>query len=305
MMKLSILTICIVISANAVSQNVGIGLSNPQAPLHISSTSPEILRLDGTFPYISFLDAGVYRGYLWHDGAEMVLGSSTNQPVLISPDYNDFAYFTTNGRLGLGTSIPTEVLDVHGNINATGLIKLNNSAGIAGQVMTSNGTGNPTWKNSAFSNNTRFGVVFNSNSTLAGNMPVYATDYNLNSTDVSIGTNTISINRTGLYHFTASLRGDVTYSNASIPPVAPQLSVDMIFVAGSIVTDISLSNYESLNKDMSATNSSYHYGKVTNSDIHLTAGTVINVYYNEYTNNSTGFPSRATTMELYGYLISD
>ncbi len=47
--------------------NVGVGTVTPSAPLHIKSASAvEMLRIEGTNPYISFFNNGQgYRGYLW------------------------------------------------------------------------------------------------------------------------------------------------------------------------------------------------------------------------------------------------
>ncbi|MBL7729150.1 MAG: hypothetical protein JNM68_15745, partial [Dinghuibacter sp.] len=42
---------------------------------------------------------------------------------------------------GIGTNTPTEKLDVHGNINITGVIKTNGTDGAPGQVLT-RGSGN-------------------------------------------------------------------------------------------------------------------------------------------------------------------
>ena len=147
-----------IISVASVGQNVGIGTSLPSAPLHIKSTSAsEMLRIEGNNPYISFFDEATYKGYLWYNGNRMILGTSTDEPIVISANYSiNPAYFTPNGRLGLGVSNPTEVLDVAGNINLTGLIKVNGNSGTSGQVLTSNGGSDPTWKDAAYSNTVRF-----------------------------------------------------------------------------------------------------------------------------------------------------
>ena len=52
------------------------------------------------------------------------------------------------GRLGLGNSAPTEVLDVTGNVKFSGALMPNNNAGTSGYLLTSAGTGTtPTWTN--------------------------------------------------------------------------------------------------------------------------------------------------------------
>lgn len=52
----------------------------------------------------------------------------------------------TNHRVGLGTNSPTERLHVSGNVRFSGALMPNNTAGTAGQILTSAGAGSPpTW----------------------------------------------------------------------------------------------------------------------------------------------------------------
>ncbi|HMS99916.1 MAG TPA: hypothetical protein PKA12_14280, partial [Saprospiraceae bacterium] len=50
-----------------------------------------------------------------------------------------------SGNVGVGVALPAEKLDVDGNIQLTGEIKLNGSGGTMGQVLTSNGNGTMAW----------------------------------------------------------------------------------------------------------------------------------------------------------------
>lgn len=50
-----------------------------------------------------------------------------------------------SGNVGVGVALPAEKLDVDGNIQLTGEIKLNGSGGTVGQVLTSNGNGTMAW----------------------------------------------------------------------------------------------------------------------------------------------------------------
>ncbi len=47
--------------------------------------------------------------------------------------------------MGVGTTTPTEKLDVNGNVNVNGQLKLNGSAGTANQVMMKDANNNPVW----------------------------------------------------------------------------------------------------------------------------------------------------------------
>ena len=50
-----------------------------------------------------------------------------------------------DGKVGIGTDAPSEKLDVAGAIRFSGALKPNNSSGTSGQVLTSAGSGVPTW----------------------------------------------------------------------------------------------------------------------------------------------------------------
>jgi len=227
-MKLFTLISAITCSHLLYSQNLGIGITTPAAPLHLKSNNQEILRLDGTAPYISFYNGTSYKGYLWHDGNSMILGSSTDQPVIISANYNLFpAYFTSNGRLGLGFALPSERLHVNGNINLSGLLKINGNAGTAGQVLTSNGASNPAWENAALSNNIRFAVSFATGPTPLDYGQIIFTRYNLNPAEVVISPSAITINRSGLYHFDIGVAAELTFPSS--PGSFPFFGLDFFY----------------------------------------------------------------------------
>jgi hypothetical protein len=48
-------------------------------------------------------------------------------------------------NVGVGTTTPTEKLDVNGNVNVNGQLKLNGNAGTANQVMMKDASNNPVW----------------------------------------------------------------------------------------------------------------------------------------------------------------
>ena len=54
-----------------------------------------------------------------------------------------FISFTSIAQVGIGTTNPTETLDVAGNVKYSGSIMPNNQAGTAGQVLISAGVNNP------------------------------------------------------------------------------------------------------------------------------------------------------------------
>jgi hypothetical protein len=61
-----------------------------------------------------------------------------------------FTYDAINSRVGIGNTNPLHKLDVTGDINLTGKLRLNGSSGTTNQVLKSNGEGaSPTWQNSS------------------------------------------------------------------------------------------------------------------------------------------------------------
>src|SRR4030095_1072420 len=213
-MKNVLFFFCLLNGSLVHSQNIGIGTTAPTAPLHIKNTNPELLKLESNIPYISFYSGSIYKGYLWHNGGGMQLGSAVNEPVVINANYNSFpAYFTPNGRLGLGISNPSERLDVNGNLNLAGLIKINGNSGTAGQVLTSNGASNPSWTSAPLSNTIKFGIEFvNGPGIIPGDYAtISATKYNNSPADVVISASSITINHSGLYHFDVAVSAGVSY----------------------------------------------------------------------------------------------
>jgi hypothetical protein len=149
-------------------------------------------------------------------------------------------------------------LDVVGDINTIGKVKMNNNAGSAGQVLTSNGASlAPTWNSLAtpavvaggkFSyrienvtsqttaNNVDnlFSAAANASSTQSAFVS-FATsggggiDYNTNS-DVTVDTNTglFTFNRAGLYHFEGMIRCTLGTPNAQVQSAALASNVNLI-----------------------------------------------------------------------------
>src|SRR5262245_61371663 len=115
------------------AQNVGVGTNVPLAPLHVKTSSPEVIRIEGTSPYISLYDLGSgYRGYFWSSPANKIeLGSAvgSNLPVTIAPNQSQLATFLPNGNVGFGINAPTSALHVLGSTYTDARIETSSAFG--------------------------------------------------------------------------------------------------------------------------------------------------------------------------------
>jgi hypothetical protein len=97
-----------------------------------------------------------------------------------------------NGKTGLGTVTPTEILDIVGNVKFSGALMPNNTAGTAGQVLTSAGPGlPPTWTaggtgGTSFSGITNYISKFTPTGAAIGSSQIYD-----NGSFVGLGTTTV------------------------------------------------------------------------------------------------------------------
>ncbi len=170
--------------------NLGLGLIPQSARLHVNGP----IKIEG-MNFFEFgagiagkeLNAGKIGYNAFGSNALEIVGAGTNAT-------NRRVFFFAEG--GTHFSGPVSISQ---NLNTIGQLQLNGNTGVAGQVITSNGVSAPTWQNQAFSNNTRFG--FNIPATDNGTPLTYNTIYNLNPADVTVSGSTITINKSGLYHF--------------------------------------------------------------------------------------------------------
>ena len=98
-----------------------------------------------------------------------------------------------NGNVGINNTAPTEKLDVAGNIRFSGVLKPNNSAGNAGQVLTSQGASTaPTWVTPSTgmggSGTINYISKFNTNTTTLANSNLFddGTSVMINSSSTSL-----------------------------------------------------------------------------------------------------------------------
>jgi hypothetical protein len=125
---------------NPFGGNVGIGTSDPQATLNVSTTGENAVRIDGVNPYMLFRklnDATSEYGFIrtWttnpfnpaaYFGMEIGVPPAANgQPakhLMFSTNYNLRMVILDNGNVGIGINNPAQKLAVNGTIRARELI---------------------------------------------------------------------------------------------------------------------------------------------------------------------------------------
>lgn len=149
-MKLILLS-CFLAPLFVPAQNVGIGTSSPQQRLQInsgsSSTKSHLLLVDSTFSRsgkIGFRNLSNTNGIDLHGFTE---GSLYRQQYLdVQSDSAFIATFRGNGFVGIRNGIPNYPLDVSGDINTSGSIRVNGTDGLPGQALMKNSSGALSWQ---------------------------------------------------------------------------------------------------------------------------------------------------------------
>jgi hypothetical protein len=131
------------------SQNVGIGTSTPAARLqinHRSSSAPGLALIDSATNFggtLEFRNNNNTRRMLMQGFAAS--NFNNGQYLDIRSDSVYAATFKGNGYVGIRNTDPSYPLDIIGDINTSGSLRVNGNAGTDGQVLQSNGNGTMSW----------------------------------------------------------------------------------------------------------------------------------------------------------------
>ncbi|MBI5471473.1 MAG: hypothetical protein HY961_03920 [Ignavibacteriae bacterium] len=178
------------LSTNSTSNSLRFGINDvekvrilPNGNVGLGTTNPiDKLELFGTNAALRFTrDDGAKFGQMFYDGADLVIRQPSGDGVSIQNSAgSSLFYFTPGGNLGIGSTTPSQKLDVNGTVKMTGF---NLSGGASGKVLTSDASGNGTWQTPATSQWTTHGsdIYYNSAGRVGiGTIPSQTLDVNGN-----------------------------------------------------------------------------------------------------------------------------
>ena len=177
------------------NSRLGVGTNIPQARVHIENGELWLFN-NGNNTRFVIGDNGTTGQYGWlqwdsnldlfridqsnapGDGLKlkgnfMTIGNvPVDEPLKVAYGMTELMRVTSTGNVGIGTTTPAEKLDVAGNFRLSGALMPNGQAGTSGQVLVSQGAGNPPiWSSSISSleSDPIWSAAISGNQTITGN----------------------------------------------------------------------------------------------------------------------------------------
>jgi hypothetical protein len=149
-------------SAQSVAVNANGNSADASAMLDVSSATKGFLaprmstaeRASVVSPAIGLLVFDTSTRSFWYFSNEWKEISNAASPVQNIWTKNGDSIYTVSstGKVGIGTNAPAEKLDVIGNINMQGNLKVNGTNGQSGQILTTNSAGETVWADGSYGN---------------------------------------------------------------------------------------------------------------------------------------------------------
>jgi hypothetical protein len=232
--------------------------------------------------------------YLYNIGQNFLLGTGSTSKSLVfmtggtTQSSNERMRIDGNGKVGIGNTSPTEVLDVTGNLKFSGALMPNNSAGTSGYVLSSNGAGAaPTWVSVASVTGTYWAL---DGSTLTS-MKKFGTVSNHDIPFITNNTERMRVTNTGNIGIGTSTF-DATYPEKLIVNAGTTSSVNAIVGKGSI------NNYLQLNIQNQSSGTNASSDVVATADNGNETTNYVDMGINSST-NSSGIMGSANDAYLY------
>ena len=279
--------------------NVGIGVRNPAYNLQLNSPTSvnSLMNFTNTSTGIGTGD-GLLLGL---QGSSAILGNLESGNLRLGTSNLTRILIDPAGNVGVGNLTPAYKLDVNGDANITGAFRINGTSGTTGQVLTSNGVADPTWSNTALSNNVRFGVsMLRTSLTGTGALTVNQLYYNTNTSAISIGaigTTDITFNQSGLYRIVGEMDGLLQGSGFTY---TPEFTMNLFFTGGTAL-NYSLVTWKGMQLRGAVSNNWIHFDHYS-LDIYITAPTTLQIGKGFLSNPGPTYTEANCT--VFGYLIS-
>ena len=150
MKKLIFLLMLYISCLNGFSQNVGIGITTPLAPLHIKKDN-EALRIQGAAPFLSFYDnANSLKSFILNSSNNLYIGmpaSNPNGTMQLALGSGPVITMLPSGNVGVGTTAPDEKLVVQTLNNSYGILHRGEGGNILATRMGGTSAGIGTFSN--------------------------------------------------------------------------------------------------------------------------------------------------------------
>ncbi|MBI2310320.1 hypothetical protein HYU90_00630, partial [Candidatus Collierbacteria bacterium] len=142
-----------------------------------------------------------------------ISGASTNNFSI----YTGTAKTYLGGNVGIGTTAPTQALDIVGNLQFSGALLPNGSSGTTGQFLISGGTGSPTWTSSVTANALKWNSLTSPDGNLALAMSAYTSTFTYGAT-TGAGVNLFNLTDTANNTGTGYLMNLSTGNSSALNP---------------------------------------------------------------------------------------
>ena len=110
MKQLITLLALLTFTTSLLAQNVGIGITNPQDPLHLQNT----LRIEGSFPSLKLYQGATFTTSIEQNGNNTIFSNRENGRLIFNSNFINRLIILENGNIGISNSSPLDRLHIKG-----------------------------------------------------------------------------------------------------------------------------------------------------------------------------------------------
>ncbi|MBL0139394.1 MAG: hypothetical protein IPP86_12845 [Bacteroidetes bacterium] len=267
---------------------VGIGTAAPTHNLqvHNSTTATSSIQLTNNFTDSTTLDGGL----IMMDNDELIIVNQEPSKIKLRNGGVDRLTVSPFGFVGIGTTTPLAKLDVNGNTNINGTLKITDGTEGAGKVLTSDASGNGSWQTTAaeqvvFKAQLQFNsVTFNG----VYHQIIFDSVFVNNGNGYNETTGNFTAPSPGLYYFHSQL----VWQTTSLPHT---VAITLGSSAHPSEETADISEMTSSNGDAVAT--------ITSGIFYLNAGDIVKVWASEESSGDATVVAFSGRSNFFGYKI--